>query len=184
MLRLRGLTVSILCASFLLGCPDETVDPLTTGSGGDGGGSTSTSGGGGDGGGYHGPCTPLEVGDTSIYFASVARAGLQAPVLPPLGDLAKTRLTLELYEDDGSGSLPPLAPGEFSFADSPDDNYGTCQHCVLLVGFALDGTPKRAFYPKNGTMTLTQSPADIDNSIVGHAHGMELVEVIQNPNFT
>ncbi|NUP04467.1 MAG: hypothetical protein HOW73_00210 [Polyangiaceae bacterium] len=178
---------SLLAVPFFLlgltGCPDEEITPLGGGGsgGGDGGG---TDGGGGTGGGYTGPCTPLAVGDTSLYFASVARIGLEAPVLPPVEDLAKTRLTMELYEDDGSGTLPPLVPGTFEFATPPDDNYGTCQHCVLLVAFDLAGTPKRAFYPKNGTMQIDEVPVDFEPVVVGRASDMELVEVIQNEDFT
>ena len=36
-----------------------------------------------------------------------------------------------------------------AFATAPDDNYGTCQHCALLVAYDNFGAPKRAFYPKN-----------------------------------
>lgn len=164
----------------LAGCPDEHVNPVAQGgSGGQGGG-----GGGGAGGGYDGPCTELTLGDTSLYFASLARIGLEAPVLPPVEDLAKTRLTMELYEDDGSGELPPLAPGTFDFATPPDDNYGTCQHCVLLVAFDLSGAPQRAFYPKNGTIKIDEVPADFMPVVVGRAERMELFEVIQNDDFT
>lgn len=180
MLRFRTVLGSVVLAALLTGCPDEPITPL--GGGGAGGGGDI--GGGGSGGGYDGPCTVLSLGDTSLYFESVARVGLQAPVLPPVEDLAKTRLTLELYEDDGSGVLPPLEAGTFQFATPPDDNYGTCQHCVLLVGFDLSGRPRRAFYPRTGTMTVDELPVDFSLVLKGKAEGMELVEVTQNEDFT
>jgi cysteine-rich repeat protein len=179
--------LALLGVSIAAGCGDDGEPSATTstdagGAGGAGGGTSS--GGGGTGGGYDGPCTALELGDTALYFESVATIGLQAPVLPPVEDLAKTRLTLELYEDDGSGALPPLAAGSFPFAAPPDDNYGTCQHCVLLVAFDLGGAPKRAFYPASGVMELEQVPVDFEPVIVGRAREMEIVEVTQNEDFT
>ena len=183
MLRTRLLFFAALLSTTALGCPDQ--DPSSTGGAG---GATSTGGGGAGGntggGGYDGPCTVLSVGDTSLYFASVAAVGVEAPVLPKVPDLSKTRLTMELYEDDGSGSLPPLTTGTFDFQAPPDDNYGTCQHCVLLVAYDLGGAPKRAFYPASGTLRVDEVPVDFDSVVVGRAEQMDLVEVIQNPDFT
>lgn len=130
-----------------------------------------------------GRCTALTLGDTALDFASIARTGLQAPVSPGVPGLPRTRLTLELYEDDGSGELPPLATGTFALGTPPDDNYGTCQHCVLLVASDLAGTPKRAFYASVGTMTVDQL-GDDSTIVVGRAVGLELHEVSQNPDLT
>lgn len=129
-------------------------------------------------------CPLLELGDTSIDIDSVARIGLQAPVTPALAGLARTRLTLELYDDDGTGVLPLLTAGSFAFTTPPDDNYGTCQHCVLLVGSDRAGAPKRAFYAKSGTFDLTQYDPEDSYSIVGRVHDVTLREVGQNEDLT
>ena len=129
-------------------------------------------------------CPLLTLGDTSIDTDSVARVGLQAPVTPALVGLAETRLTLELYEDDGTGSLPALGTGSFGFATAPDDNYGTCQHCVLLVGSDRLGAPKRAFYAKSGTVELTGLDEGDRTLIVGRVRDVTLREVGQNEDLT
>lgn len=168
---------------MLAGCFEEEVRPVEEGgAGGEGAGPTNGGGEqGGEGAGYEGPCTPLSVGDTSIYFGSFARIGLQAPVLPVVPELARTRITMELYEDE---MLPMIEPGSFQFSDAPDDNYGTCHHCVLLVAYDLAGMPKRAFYPQNGSMQIDALSTDLFSEVVGSASGMELVEVVQEPDFT
>lgn len=164
-----------------VGCDDAPVEPTGTSSASS---SASTGGGGSGGSGYTGPCTPLTLGDTSIFFGSVSRFAVEAPVTPVLPDLSKTRLQLELYEDDGSMTLGPLVPGTFAFATPPDDNYGTCQHCLILVGSDLGGQPQRAFYAKNGSMTLDELDPDDFTVGAGSVSKAELVEVIQNPDFT
>ncbi|MCU0655075.1 MAG: DUF4215 domain-containing protein [Polyangiaceae bacterium] len=151
------------------------------GNGGQGGGAAGT---GGSGGSYTGPCTPLTLGDTSLFYESVARVGLEAPVSPALPGLKKTRITMELYEDDGSGALPPLQEGTFPFGTPPDDNYGTCQHCMLLVGYEASGAPVRAFYPKNGAMIVSKLSPDDWTVVAGSIDASELVEVIQKPDLT
>lgn len=187
MLRLRPRVLALWLGAFavLTGCFEEEVRPVETGgaggSGGSGGAGAGTDGGGGQGAGYEGPCTPLSVGDTSIFFGSFARLGLQAPVLPVVPGLARTRLTMELYEDE---TLPMIEPGSFPFSEAPDDNYGTCHHCVLLVAYDLAGMPKRAFYPKNGSLDIDALSTELFSEVVGRARGMELVEVVQEPDFT
>lgn len=180
---LRRFALSFILLGAATGCDDDPTDGTGTTST-----STSTSSGGGSGGagggGYAGPCTALSVGETSIFFGTVSRFAVEAPVSPVLPDLTKTRLQIELYEDDGSMTLGPLVPGTFSFATAPDDDYGTCQHCLILVGSDLGGQPKRAFYAKNGTMTLDKLDALDFTVAAGSVAKAELVEVIQNPDFT
>lgn len=187
-MRALSLVVPFALASFtLLACSEESIDPRGGSSpvgGGGSGGRGSEGGQGGEGAAYTGPCTPLSLGDTVVFFGSFARTGLEAPVAPVLPELAKTRLTLELYEDDGSGTLPPLAPGSFAFATPPDDNYGTCQHCLLLVGYDLGGQPQRAFYAKNGTMVVDKLDADDTTIVAGSVDKVELSEVAQNPDLS
>jgi cysteine-rich repeat protein len=198
---------SLVLASTLVACGDDEVAPLDdTGSGGATSTSSSTSngstaspsstssssdGGGGEGGGtggeggsYDGACTPLEIGDTRVYFESVAWTGVLAKVTPNVEGEVKTRLAMELYADDGSGVLPPLEPGDFDLSVAPDDNYGTCQHCVLLVTYDDSDRPTRVFSAKNGTMHV-ETVDDFEWSlVVGSVERSELVEVTQNPDFT
>ncbi len=177
--------MTLLALGMLAGCGEEGIDPVPGGggSGGAGGGTTTSTGGGG---GYTGPCTELTLGDTTVYFESIAAAGVEARVTPPVPDLAKTRLTLELYDYnfDTGMPLPPIVPGAYAFAKAPDDNYGTCQHCVLLVAYDLTGQPKRAFYPRNGTFRLDDIGADFPSYIRGTIEKAELVEVTQKEDFT
>ncbi|RYZ59948.1 MAG: hypothetical protein EOP08_15015, partial [Proteobacteria bacterium] len=129
-------------------------------------------------------CPLLELGDTSIDIDSIARVGLQAPVTPMLEGLSRTRLTMELYDDDGSGALPLLETGSYLFTTPPDDNYGTCQHCVLLVGSDRSGAPKRAFYAKSGTFELSQLDPEDRTTIVGRVRDVTLREVGQRDDLT
>jgi cysteine-rich repeat protein len=179
-----GQALSLVALAGACSCDDERITPTTGGSGGSGGDDTSSSTGGG--GGYAGPCTELTPGDTSIFFLSIAAAAVEAPVTPAVPDLAKSRLTLELYDYDFDTGMPldPIVPGSYPFATPPDDNYGTCQHCVLLVGYDATGQPKRAFYPKNGTFALEAVGADFPPFIRGKIQQAELVEVTQNEDLT
>jgi cysteine-rich repeat protein len=172
--------LSLVLGLALAGCSDDSTEPQG-GQGGAGGGVEVGAGGTGGSGGepYDGPCTPLTLGDTMVYYEAFAR-GTIAPVTPPLAGAHHTRLTMELYEDDGSGSLPPLANGTFSLGVAPDDNYGTCQHCALLVGYSKSGQPLRAFYPKNGSFTLTSFDENDWSSVAGQIDAMELYEVEQS----
>jgi cysteine-rich repeat protein len=165
------------------GCGDDSPGPQggqPEGGAGGGAGDVGAGGSGGSGGEpYTGPCTPLTLGDTMVYYEAFGR-GTIAPATPPLEGTHHTRLTMELYEDDGSGALPPLANGTFSFGVAPDDNYGTCQHCALLVGYSKSDQPLRAFYPKNGSFTLTSFDENDWSSVAGRIDAMELYEVEQS----
>ncbi|NUP04526.1 MAG: DUF4215 domain-containing protein [Polyangiaceae bacterium] len=187
----RGAAAWVLTiAASIAGCSDDGFDP-PPGGGGSGGGGEDQGGGGtgataGGGSNYDGPCTPLTLGDTSVYFESISRAAVVAPVTPGVEGLASTRLTMELYDYDFSTGQPlePLEPGTFPFATPPDDNYGTCQHCILLVAYDAAGTPKRAFYPHNGALELEGIGLDFPSYVTGGTSGIELAEVIQNEDFT
>jgi cysteine-rich repeat protein len=166
------------------GCGDDTDGTGGTGATGATGGSGGSGAGGSGGDPYTGPCTPLALSDTTIFFQAFSRTALAVPVTPPIPGLAKTRLTMELYEDDGSGTLGPVEEGTFAFATPPDDNYGTCQHCMLLVGYDNTNMPKRAFYPKNGTMTIDKLDQDDYSIVAGSIERSEIVEVTQNQDLT
>ena len=176
------LPLLFVVAGLLAGCSDDSVEPQGGEGGGTGGNVDVGAGGSGGSGGepYTGPCTPLALGDTVVFYEAFGR-GTIVPVTPALGDVDHTRLTMELYEDDGSGALPPLANGTFQFGSAPDDNYGTCQHCSLLVGYSKSNQPLRAFYPKTGSYTLESFDPDDWSIVAGHIDQMELYEVEQSP---
>lgn len=182
----RTSATVLLALGVLAGCGDDTSPTggggADDGGGGSGGGGSDTGGGGG----YDGPCTVLTLGDTTLSFNSIARAGVEAPVTPLVEDLAATRLTMELYDYDFTTGepLPALEAGTFPFATPPDDNYGTCQRCSLLVAYDAFGMPKRAFYPKNGEMVLDDIGEDFPFYVAGRIEGIELVEVKQNEDFS
>jgi len=184
---LPSVFLAFLAATVPLGCGDDPSDTPTTpssssrGSGGAGGdGGDGGSGGAGGGGG----CPTLTPEATMINFAGLAWVSLTAKVDKPLDGYDKTRLTLELYQDDGAGTLPPLAPGSFTLGKSPDDSYGTCQHCVLLVTYDGLDQPRRAFFQTSGTMDITQLDPNEFGVVVGEVHDVHLTEVTQNPDLT
>lgn len=115
-----------------------------------------------------GPCVPLTLGGT-LDLSTASRGEPSSPWLRLSPGSARTRLHDEGLEDDGTGTLPPLATGTFAFATPPDDNYGTCQHCALLVGYDKTGQPLRAFYPKNGTLRLDAFDPDSGPSSRGES---------------
>lgn len=180
-------------------CGDDELAPSGTGGEGGGGTTTTTSTGTGDGGGGgdattttttgsggEDPCQLLTPQEAQVFFASWALHGVEAPVDAPLDDTYRTRLTVELYADDGSGTLPPLEEGVFDLTIPPDDNYGTCQHCVLLVGYDASKQPVRAFSPTEGTMIVTDLGGEDawPPSVTGRLEGVRLAEVTQNEDFT
>src|SRR5688572_13231018 len=110
----------LLVAGAIVGCSDDSTEPQGGEGGGTGGNADVGAGGSGGSGGepYTGPCTQLTLGDTMVFYEAFAR-GTIAPAAPPLAGSHHTRLTMELYEDDGTGVLPPLANGTFSFGVAP-----------------------------------------------------------------
>ncbi len=157
--------------------PDGPTSSSTGGGDPEGGGGQGGSGGGG---GALGPCRTLTASETSIYFGSAAMFGLEARVDVDLVGYAKTRLTLELYQE----TIEPLAPGTFDLSLSPDDSYATCEHCVLLVAYDEAGQPRRAFFQSSGSMTLTKTGAEEFGVAAGDVSDVRLVEVTQNPDFS
>ena len=176
-----GLGFSMICLLSLAACgEDEAMNGAdtptggTAGAGGDGG-QGGTAGGGGSAGSSgssgSGGCTVLEPLDTSLYFGSWASFALSARVNEPLPGYAKTRLALELY-DEGSG----LPPGTFDLSQAPDDSYGTCEHCVLLIAYDEIGQPRRVFFQESGSMVLDKLDFE---AAAGSVSSVKLVEVSQ-----
>lgn len=170
----------------LASCTDP--DPLPSGSagsggaGGDGvvgggGAGASSVGGTGGGGGPVGPCAVLTPDDTALELYSAALYSVSARVDQPLTGYAKTRLFLELYPSEAT---PILVPGTFDLAIAPDDDYATCEHCVLLVAFDDAGQPRRVFFQQSGTMELSLFDLDQPFTAAGTATDVRLVELSQN----
>src|SRR5688572_17490617 len=127
----RHVAAGVLLFGLVAGCKDDETDPPTGGAGGgdeggqggEGGDAEGAGGEGGGGAGYEGPCTPLTLGDTQVFFESWGKAAVAAPVSPLVEDLASTRITMELYDYDFTTGmpLPPIVPGTFPFETPPDD---------------------------------------------------------------
>src|SRR5262245_16432349 len=102
MRSLSSILLTLSCAIALVGCSDDPSAPSSSSSATS---SASSSGAGGTGGGAGGgsACRTLKPEATTINFEGIfAWVSLSAKVDAPLEGYDKTRLTLELYQDDGS----------------------------------------------------------------------------------
>lgn len=184
MRSLSSLLPTFLCTLALLGCGGDPSSTTTSSSSSTGTGGTSNTGGSGGTGGAP-ACQQLTPGPATINFAAfTAWVSLAAKVDAPLDGYPKTRLTFELYQDDGSGTLPELAPGSFTLGTGADASYGTCQHCVLLVAYDSLDRPRRAFFQASGTMELTQLDPNDFGVVAGEVRDVHLVEVTQDADLT
>lgn len=181
---MRFLSILALgCLAFAAACGDDSddddVNPRTssTSSAGGGGGQTSSSDATSSSTGTPGECPVLTVTESVLLFGGAGTTGVTMRVDPSLAGYDKTRLTLELYEGDG---LPALAPGSFELGTAPDDNYGTCQHCNLLVAYDGFDNPRAAFFQTGGSMTMDAYDPDT-RFFAGQIDGLHLVEVTQSP---
>ncbi len=175
----------VLSALFGLACSDPELPPPSDddGAGGSGAaGGAGGAGGGASGGGGAAPaeCPVLTPVDTSLYFETFGNFGVSARVDLPVEGYAKTRLALELYQ----GETEPLTTGTFDLSAAPDDNYGTCEHCVLLVAFDDSGQARRVFFQESGTMTLSVYDPDAAWVAAGSVESARLVEVTQHADLT
>jgi hypothetical protein len=68
------------------------------------------------------------------------------------------------------------APGTFNLATAPDDNYQTCNHCVLAV-VDPNATAPKVYYQQSGTMTLTQVTSPPTEQMAGSLLNVKLIEV-------
>ncbi|MFO0565268.1 MAG: DUF4215 domain-containing protein [Polyangiaceae bacterium] len=163
---------SLILGFSLVACGEDEDTAETPASGG-AAGTGGTAGAAGSTGGAGG-CMELHPSDTMLYFGSLASFGVTARVDAPLPGYAKTRLALELY-DEGSG----LPPGSFDLGKPPEDNYGTCEHCVLLVAYDELGQARRVFFQESGSMTLDELALDQGLVATGSVKDVKLVEVTQ-----
>jgi hypothetical protein len=96
-------------------------------------------------------------GGSQIRFAV---SGLDASV--------PDELVIEFYGSQMSGS--------YDLASSPDDNYGSCVHCLLVYEDAGTGT-ETAFFPAQGTMNITIPDSALDGQSNGGLLSVLLEEV-------
>lgn len=127
----------------------------------------------------------LHPGPAVLNFAApFAWASLEAKVDAPLAGYAKTRLSLEIYEDDGSPNPPPIAPGDFTLGVGTEASYETCQHCVLLVTYDPSNQPRRVFFQASGRMTISDVDVTQFGLFAGEINDVHLTEVTQAPDLS
>jgi cysteine-rich repeat protein len=101
-------------------------------------------------------CQVLTLGRPDFQFNFFGQlTGLSYPIEPGLGGSGRDALLVELYDSTTEG-LPPLVTGTFDLSEPPDDNLGTCQHCVWVVVDEVPDAPLGPiYYQTEGTLTLT-----------------------------
>lgn len=195
---MRSLTMGATCAllaTLLCACGDDT----TGGDGGGGGGTTATTttgattttttvttttttgsaGDGGAGGGTGGsPGTGGEGGQggeapacASVEAVDLQPGGpldLRGALDAPLGDPDVPDVVLVGYE---------LEEGDFDLTSAINDNFATCEQCVLVLeDVDAEGAPARIYYPSAGTMEVVEAAEGFPYVVVSLAD-VELVEV-------
>lgn len=131
-----------------------------------GGGTGVTGGGTGATGGGTGTCT--EISASALTFI---QSNFYSTTLSQIGSTS--------VPDDMRVEFYATTPGTFNLANAPDDNYSTCDHC-LVVQEDNSGTPAqpsatRFYYQQSGSMTFsgTTSTGPITLSL----SNVKLVEV-------
>lgn len=114
-----------------------------------------------------------------LELYSAAIYALSARVDVPLPGYAKSRLFLELYATDAN---PLPEPGSYDLSVAPDDDYATCERCVLLVAYDEADQPRRVFFQQSGSFELSLFGADQFHVAAGEASDVRLVELSQNEN--
>jgi hypothetical protein len=131
--------------------------------------STSTTSGTGGAGGGSG-CTPISVG---AKVDSDIEPGGSSLVFEVKGFAGSEQHVLFLEFFDGAG---PQKAGSFTLGKAPDDNYGTCAHCVLVYEDFSAAAPT-AYFPTAGTLTVTTPDIGFTGSSAGSLKSIELHEV-------
>ncbi|MBK9259551.1 MAG: hypothetical protein IPM54_06895 [Polyangiaceae bacterium] len=148
--------------ALLAGCSDKPPRPPNDNTGGSGG---------------NGGCTTLDLSLTQIYRYTDAHFAIQANAAPGAEDAYQTLAVLELYNEWSSPSLPPLATGNFDLTAAPNDNYGTCQHCVTVITPDSSEIPTRTFFQTGGSIDLTKLDPDDSAVAAGKLTDVTLSEV-------
>ncbi|MFT7579723.1 MAG: MYXO-CTERM domain-containing protein, partial [Myxococcota bacterium] len=120
-------------------------------------------------------CTPLTIGEWQIASGAIAVKGATDP---NVGGVALDLFRVELYEVNGV----PQAPGVFDLAAAPDDDYGTCDHCVRLYQDVVDASFPKVFQAVSGTLRLTAVTSPPTGANAGALEAVTLVEYVVDPS--
>ncbi len=177
-MRKTTLLGTLLCAILLTACDGETSDTTTTttttdtGGGGAGGGGAGGGGAGGGGAGGGQTCTPLTVSKVTVDSFGF----LSGPVTVEGPD--SDRFDIQLYELNG-----PQETGTFDLATAPDDNYASCDRCVLVYAdINADGAPTKTFFQESGTIKIDAVDSPPGPLTVGSLTNVKLIEVTIDPD--
>ncbi len=129
-------------------------------------GSATTSSGAGGGTG----CTPVSLGAFVLSDTQTGGSSLTYDV-SGLTPNVESVLYVEFFDTAG-----PQAAGAFDLSLSPDDNYKTCAHC-LLVFDDVNGAKPTAYFPVSGTLHVTTPDVAYSGASSGSFDGVKLVEV-------
>jgi hypothetical protein len=145
----------------------------TTGSGGgstgSGGGSSSSTGTGGSP-----ACPPLAAG-TFTYNAQYQV--FDGTPMPAIGGADPDIISVELY------SSSPTT-GTFDLASNGDENYKTCNHCILLLQDATAGGVGKVFFQSAGSMTITATDPSNPTTSTGSITNVTMIEVTIAMDYT
>lgn len=192
-MRKYALLGTILAATVIAACgDDETTDPPTTsttttttttssGPGGAGGATSSSSSAGGAGGvggaggaGGGGDCTALNVVALTVNPGGNLLADVAVEGPDP------DQFQIQFYELNDA-----QMPGTFDLAAAPDDNYASCDRCVLVFAdLDVDGAPAKIFYQESGTMQLDSIESPPGPVTAGSLSNVKLIEVTIAEDFT
>ncbi len=170
------LPALVLCLS-LVGCGDDGAARTDAGDPSDAGGSDASTAG--DAGAADAGDTPTDAGDGCTRVSldgtwaierdldvSIGFAGQLSPVVD--GTSGQLLVLFERYVEEA-----PV--GTFDLGEEPNDNYGTCQQCVVVTGL----TAESAFFADRGTLTTTVDP--YTKRLAASLEGVRLVEVTVDP---
>jgi cysteine-rich repeat protein len=190
-MRKYALLGTILAATVIAACGDDetttttttttttsgtTTTTSTSGTGGAGGSTSSAGGAGGTGGtggvGGAGNCTALNVAALTLSSNGIMIADVS--VEGPDPDFFQ----IEFYELNDIQMT-----GTFDLAASPDDNYETCDRCVLVYADNTDTGTGKYFFQESGAMQLdfVTSPPGTSPASAGSLANVKLIEVTIDP---
>ncbi|HVY47992.1 MAG TPA: PPC domain-containing protein [Minicystis sp.] len=126
---------------------------------------TTTTGTSQGGGGSGAACTEVTLGDFTRPLTGLIQAEVKSP---KLGGKQTDYGNIEFYADD---------TGDFDLSAAPDDNYKSCNQCVLVYQDPAAKTPGPVFFQKSGTLHLDASSIPSLGGTKGSIDDVTLVEV-------
>lgn len=115
-------------------------------------------------------CAPITVGSWSAESSDVSAAAVTSVVESVDGESYVLRFLFERYGEPGTDS------GTFDLSVAPDNNFGTCAHCVVASNNAAEPT---FFYVDQGSLELRRDP--FGRRFDFTATDLRLVEVTLDP---